>query len=325
MGQLYYYDTTSSSWLPTQVGTQGPQGNTGPSGPTGATGPTGPTAATGPSGATGATGPSGPTGATGPVAATGPSGPSGPTGPTGPQGNTGAANLSASTTATSAVTAVAGQVTICNPATNFAVTLPASPSNGTICGVYVLAAATAGSYVTVVAGSGNTLNYALSRIYSGQSLYLIYNSNTTSWVLESSSFPQALPVLSVYRNAAITTGVGANSNFAFDTVLFDNFSGWSASTHAYTFPMSGYYQVAARASLSSPSVSTRMFINFMVGGVEFLRSTDITAGSLWGATGNGLVKVSQGDAINVSIYTSSAQALEVGRSVLFFTASFVSQ
>ena len=56
-------------------------------------------------------------------------------------------SLPASATNTSAVTALAGQVTTCNPSSTFAVTLPASPSNGTICGVYVLAAAT--SYVTV--------------------------------------------------------------------------------------------------------------------------------------------------------------------------------
>ena len=132
MGQLYYWDTTSSSWLATMVGAQGPQGITGPSGPTGPTGPTG------------------------------------------------AASLPASTTATSAVTATAGQVTTCNPSSTFAVTLPASPSNGTICGVYVLAAAT--SYVTVAAGSGNTLDYAVGRLYAGQSAYLVYNSTTTSWV-----------------------------------------------------------------------------------------------------------------------------------------------
>lgn len=64
MGQLYYYDTGSSSWLPTQVGAQGPQGSTGPSGPTGPSGATGATGATGAS-VTGATGPAGPTGASG--------------------------------------------------------------------------------------------------------------------------------------------------------------------------------------------------------------------------------------------------------------------
>ena len=86
----------------------------------------------------------------------------------------------ASATATSAVTATAGQVTVCNPSSTFAVTLPVSPPNGTICAVYVLAAAT--SYVTVAAGSGNTLDYAVGSLYAGQSAYLVYNSTTTSWV-----------------------------------------------------------------------------------------------------------------------------------------------
>ena len=198
MGQLYYWDTTSSSWLATMVGAQGPQGITGPSGPTGPTGPTG------------------------------------------------AASLPASTTATSAVTATAGQVTTCNPSTTFAVTLPASPSNGTICGVYVLAAAT--SYVTVAAGSGNTLDYAVGRLYKGQSAYLVYNSTTTSWVSPTQNNQQANPAGKIVTTVGTSLTNAGYTGITFDTSSFMR-GGMVRNGNGITVPVTGYYQVTFTSDL----------------------------------------------------------------------------
>jgi Collagen triple helix repeat (20 copies) len=145
MGQLYYYDTGSSSWLPTQVGAQGPQGLTGPSGPTGASGVSGLT------GSTGATGAS----------------VTGATGATGPTGNTGAANLPASATASVSVTATAGQVTVVNPGGS---TLSASAS-----------AVAASVTVTSATGFPSSGNYYIA--IDAEILLVTNGQGTTTWAV----------------------------------------------------------------------------------------------------------------------------------------------
>lgn len=74
---------TSSTFVTTVRGQQGPPGVQGPVGAQGNTGLTGPQGIQGPSGADGATGPTGPTGPQGPTGATGPQGIQGPQGPAG--------------------------------------------------------------------------------------------------------------------------------------------------------------------------------------------------------------------------------------------------
>jgi hypothetical protein len=72
------------SW--SQIGPQGPKGDTGPQGPKGDTGAQGPKGDTGPQGQTGPPGPIGPQGMVGPLGPVGPVGPGGPAGPAGPAG-----------------------------------------------------------------------------------------------------------------------------------------------------------------------------------------------------------------------------------------------
>jgi hypothetical protein len=74
---------TSSTFVTTVRGQQGPPGVQGPVGAQGNTGLTGPQGIQGPSGADGATGPTGSTGPQGPTGATGPQGIQGPQGPAG--------------------------------------------------------------------------------------------------------------------------------------------------------------------------------------------------------------------------------------------------
>ena len=107
-------------------GSMGPIGPPGPVGPAGATGPAGPAGPPGPAGDTGLTGPSGPAGPSGAAGAAGPGGPLGPPGATGPAGATGpigpqgpsgpvaAIVRTATTTGSSAVSAMcaAGEVAI---------------------------------------------------------------------------------------------------------------------------------------------------------------------------------------------------------------------
>ena len=118
-GQLYVWDTVSSSWINVGVilGPTGPQGVTGPQGIQGVTGPTGAAGSNGTIGVNGATGPTGPTGAqglqgiqgaTGPTGNQGPTGSAGSIGPIGPQGATGPTGTTGPTGAASNVTGPTG-------------------------------------------------------------------------------------------------------------------------------------------------------------------------------------------------------------------------
>ena len=235
MGQLYYYDAGSSSWLPTQVGAQGPQGTQGAQGYQGSVG------AQGYQGSVGAQGYQGSVGAQGYQ---------------GSVGAQGAANLPASATASVSVTATAGQVTTCNPSSTFAVTLPASPANGTICGVYVLAAAT--SYVTVAAGSGNTLDYAVGRLYAGQSAYLVYNSTTTSWVSPTQNNQQSNPAGTIYLTATQSVTGGSYFTAAFDTNLYTMKGGMTRINNGLMAPIAGIYNIGF---VWSCAVGTNLFLS----------------------------------------------------------------
>ena len=56
--------------------------------------------------------------------------------------------------------------------------------------------------------------------------------------------------------ATTTGGISAGTAIPFDTVDYDSASGWSASTHKYTVPNTGYYKVACTlaANSSGPGV-----------------------------------------------------------------------
>jgi hypothetical protein len=54
--------------------------------------------------------------------------------------------------------------------------------------------------------------------------------------------PSVQTVCQVYRNAGF--GVSVIGNVALDTVLVDTASGWNNTTHKYTVPVAGFYQVS---------------------------------------------------------------------------------
>jgi hypothetical protein len=84
------YIGSSSDWLASLIGPQGPQGAQGPAGAIGPQGSQGPAGSEGPQGPQGPQGPEGLEGAAGSVGAAGPSGPPGVAGPIGPTGPPGA-------------------------------------------------------------------------------------------------------------------------------------------------------------------------------------------------------------------------------------------
>lgn len=69
----------------------------------------------------------------------------------------------------------------------------------------------------------------------------------STWWYQTASFLQNGVVLRVDQESAATSlpSTGATTTIAFDTVLEDPYSGWSASTHLWTPPAgySGWYQV----------------------------------------------------------------------------------
>jgi len=293
MGQLYYYDSGSSSWLPTQVGAQGPQGNQGFQGSTGSQGNQG---------------------------FQGNQGNQGNQGTQGNQGFQGASILPTSATATSAVTATAGQVTTCNPSSTFAVTLPASPSNGTICGVYVLAAAT--SYVTVAAGSGNTLDYAVGRLYAGQSAYLVYNSTTTSWVSPTQNNQQSNPAGRITSSAATSL---TGSNYISPAMATTSFmvGGMTRSTNTIVVPIAGYYQCDFQITTAA---ATAMALLLQYNGATASWAGSYNSPNLSIFTGSDIVYAAAGGVFSIVCYNYGSTTTVVASSAnSYLSISLVSQ
>jgi len=225
----------------------------------------------------------------------------------------------ASATATSAVTATAGQVTVCNPSSTFAVTLPVSPPNGTICGVYVLAAST--SYVTVVAGSGNSLDYAIGSLYAGQSAYVVYDSTTTSWVLQAGNPMQSNPAGRLYATASTSVGT-TDTQIALAGTSFTK-GGMTKSGNNLVAPVTGLYSVVG--SVDDSNNGSFLGISIYVNGV---RTTVAGYNTTLYGTNNvaDIVSVTAGQTIGLYAINSGGPVLGgLGTTQVFLAATLVSQ
>lgn len=243
----------------------------------------------------------------------------GPQGVQGAQGYQGGTITPASSTATSAVTATAGQVQVCNPSTTFAVTLPASPANGTIVGVYVLASAT--SYVTVAAGAGNTLDYTVGRLYAGQNVFLVYDSVTSSWIAQSGNPLQATPAgynsslsSQTFTTSQATVAWGAPSYL---------YGGMTFSSNGFVVPVTGLYQVNASILTTGLGTAGTVNLNIFVAGVQQWMGQEATGtgSSYYGGIANGHVYASAGNSVTLKMATPSNAPNYAG----FFSIALVSQ
>jgi len=220
-------------------------------------------------------------------------------------------------------TAVAGQLTICNPSSNFVLTLPASPPNGTVCGVYVLSTVAFTSYVTVAAGAGNTLDYTTtSRIGGGQSVYLVYNSNTSSWVNPAGGNPpQSFTAARANLNATASV---ANSyslvSWTKITPLTQAYAKGSASvgTAGITVPVAGIYSINAQVRFDSSaaySFAIGIGVNSTTNPVydtSGMRSSDANSYQTAGITVD--TSLSAGDVISLFAAQSSGGTINVDSS-----------
>jgi len=104
---------------------------------------------------------------------------------------------------------------------------------------------------------------------------------SASDVLTSSSdiTPTASPAFRAVLGAD-QTGLTSNAfnKVNLDTVQWDTHSGWSTSNKRYTFPVNGYYLIAAHIKYGGTS-RTRALISLYKNGSEAWRSTDINGPS----------------------------------------------
>ncbi len=115
-------------------------------------------------------------------------------------------NLPAIAAVSTNSTAQIGRLNVCNASVVFTLTLPTSPINGSMCGVYVLGSSN--YYVTVAPGGADTIDYTTSPILErGQSAYYTYNSLTASW-MNIGSNPTTNPTGTILSYAATSVPLG---------------------------------------------------------------------------------------------------------------------
>ena len=94
----------------------------------------------------------------------------------------GGGGVTPTATKTTSYTAVASDYVVLNVSSAAVVTMPASPTNGATVGAINLATSTAS--VTFAAGAGATMNNTSVVLNSNQDAIWVYNTNTTSWLLQ---------------------------------------------------------------------------------------------------------------------------------------------
>ena len=83
----------------------------------------------------------------------------------------------------------------------------------------------------------------LAQVAVGAGVTQILTANITDERPAAGAIRQITPQCRVYRNGAYTDANSAFTLAPFDTVNWDTFSAFSTSTHLYTVPVAGYYNV----------------------------------------------------------------------------------
>jgi hypothetical protein len=197
--------------------------------------------------------------------------------------------------------------------------LPASPTNGTVVGVYVLGTAT--SYVTLVAGSGNTLDVTPGRIYAGQTVYVIYNSTTTSWFLLSGNSLQAVPAGRLY--ATSTTSVATtDTQIALAGTSYTK-GGMTQSGNNLIAPVTGIYSVVG--SVSDSNSGNLLVISIYVNGARVTAAAYNTT-TFGTSSVSDMVPVTAGQTIGLWASNSGGPVSGgTGTTLVFLSAALVSQ
>lgn len=115
---------------------------------------------------------------------------------------------------------------------------------------------------------------------------------------------------SVYRAAAANTGNGAAAKITFDTEIFDTNNNFASGT--YTVPVSGFYHVTGRFSVSASH--TRIIIMAYVNGGSRHNGGDIHSAAIanGGVNISVLMQLVAGDTVEIWAYGNATLALEVG-------------
>jgi hypothetical protein len=132
----------------------------------------------------------------------------------------------------------------------------------------------------------------------------------------------------VYRSAALSTTATSTVLIPFDTKIYDTSSNIDVVTNKgrFTAPVTGYYQISARASVSTAN-PVRLFVSLFKNGVELKRGIDNKTGStggLWGSSISTLVPLNATDYLEVFIYSDTTSAVEVGTTTSYYSGYLVS-
>lgn len=182
---------------------------------------------------------------------------------------------------------------------------------------------------SLLSGTTNPTSVAVSAnkssLYQNTSTGLVYlkndNGSSTNWtaILTSS-------IASVGLLAGMTTGISipntANTDFPYDTVVFDSASAYNTGTGEYTIPSVGIYLISAQ--IYWPAFAGYTYTYILKNGAAISFSEGVNDVS-YGVTTAGTIAVSciPGDVIKVQAYQASAAAHTTQSDVTASTFSII--
>lgn len=131
----------------------------------------------------------------------------------------------------------------------------------------------------------------------------------TNWVTDSLGFCTAGVMFRAEQQTAQSFSANTQTIVTFDTVFEDPYGGWSSGTHAWTAPVSGWYEVTSTLIIaaSAGTLATQVFLS---GTEQFTASAaNVPAGNAGGAAAAWWVPMIAGtDFVQVRLLMTSAGA-----------------
>ena len=150
-------------------------------------------------------------------------------------------------------------------------------------------------------------------------------SDMNNWIQDSFGF---LTAQVVFRAEMRTTQVlNGFTPILYDTVLEDPYSGWNASSHVWTAPFSGWYEVTLNHSIATATVITEAVPE--ISGTTYEMSEVSCTSSTEGGTGASLLASMVGgiDFVQGVAWTSASVSIDVSSAgrVPWIEVTFISQ
>jgi hypothetical protein len=181
-------------------------------------------------------------------------------------------------------------------------------------------ASISGGYINYDTGTG----YAV-RVNSGTGTKVSQITTATAPIkLYNTTLLDAPPTVMAYRNSGQTIPNSTATTVIFDTVEYDDYSGYSTTTGIYTVPFggTGYYQVTAGVQLTASTTSFALAIQ--VQGVEKRKNINTDA-TLTMTCVTGLVYLQEGWSLQIVATLAGPKTTSSGISSCYFNAVKVSR